>query len=240
MVADRLLRPPRRALASLVPLALALSQPAGAAPVAFSGSLTLEIPAFDIQATVTGSGIATPNPAATVLSVPSTAMSGRSVFAVTDPVAFPIRGLQLTLRNDHGAFALEGGELGGSMPVGGIAKLCLFAGCEAPPANISVPLDAVGIGGTETASVLVNVTVVGAPWTTATTTTGGLTRTGFAHGVASATTSAVSRPGGLQLVTPVRISTNLAASPAIPGFGIFELASFASEGCRDGIDNATG
>ncbi|MDJ0865040.1 MAG: hypothetical protein QNK03_02955 [Myxococcota bacterium] len=209
-----------------------------AEPVAFEGSLDLELPTVAPPLSVQGFGVAVPNPEAGTLSIPAGQITGQTAIAVTDPAVFPIEGLRLTVLQESGHFSVQGSSVRGTMPAGALAKVCLFAACfDDPPAIVSVPMSHVGVGGTETVSVLVNVTVVGAPWTTGSTTVGGIARQGFAHGLASATTSAVSNPGELQLVTPIFISTNIGAQPIFPGFGIFSMRAGDSDACRDGVDN---
>jgi hypothetical protein len=89
-------------------------------------------------------------------------------------------------------------------------------GTSGAPQNLSVPLSVVGRGGTSTVSGPTSVTVVGAPWTTGLTTSiGGFTVMGGPIGTPSNTGSA---GRGLVLVTPIFISTSLAAVPVIPAF----------------------
>jgi hypothetical protein len=142
---------------------------------------------------------------------------------ITDPGAFPIAGVELTVHNGPGNFADGGGTLGGVMPLPGVAKLCLFGPCSAPVANYNVPLSAVGQGGYQHISGAVNLTVIGAPWTTGTAAVGTITRMGSAHGPASATSSTAVPSGNLTLVTPVFISTEIGASAILPAFGILTM-----------------
>src|SRR6185295_19290658 len=123
-----------------------------------------------------------------------------------------------------GSFAPHAGGFGGQLPLLGIAKLCLFASCPAAIANVSVPLSNAGVGGERTAMGAVNVTVGGAPWTTNDTVTGFRTRSdpftvmGFRRGPAGGPSSTAQASGVLQLVTPVFVSTNLAAEPTVATF----------------------
>jgi len=105
--------------------------------------------------------------------------------------------------NGAGSF----GPGGGVMPLAGIFKYCLFGGaCPSAASNLSVPLSAIGAGGTV---VLdggpIARTVIGAPWTTGTITAGA--RPAQFHGG--------SAPGHLELVTPIYVSTNIGAMPAV-------------------------
>jgi len=191
---------------------------------------------------------------------------GGLVVPVTDPAAAPIRGLQFTEANATGNWALAtptamqpqpvtpGAHLRGPMQLLGVNKVCLFGPCNAgPPANITVPVSPVGVGGTVSASGAVAVTVKGAPWTTgklvifprtAMTTMGaavtppgnptgmGMTTMGgtsmatvFAAG--GVTNMAQTSMGGagtqIQLVTPIFVSTNIPASAVVPAYAIFQF-----------------
>jgi len=143
------------------------------------------------------------------------------VLPVTDPAAAPIAGLVLTAHNGAGNFSLPGG---GVMPVIGVTKVCLFASCFAsPPANLVVPLTPVGQGGAATVATLVNITAIGAPWTTGVAAVGTVGITGFRHGAASGTSSTGLLSGQIRLVTPVFVSTNISASAVVPVFGVLDL-----------------
>lgn len=142
---------------------------------------------------------------------------------VTDPGAAPIRGIQATQKNAAGAFASATAMVGGTMSIKGINKVCLFASCSSqPPSNLSVPISAVGIGGTEAVGVLVNLTVKGSPWTTGMV---GITKaklgppptqtTMFVTGMVTPTASGTK----FNLVTPIFISTGIGASARVPAFG---------------------
>lgn len=153
---------------------------------------------------------------------------------VTDPTAFPIIGVQATASNGVADFArgrLNAGKLGGTMPLNGINKVCLYGsgGCSYAQANISVPISVVGVGGIATVfqtqsgmQAPVFVTVLGAPWTTQTVAVGSLTRMAIGN-------TAMTQNGGatitnnVQLVTPVFVSTNIPASAVVPVFGTLQL-----------------
>jgi hypothetical protein len=205
---------------------------ARAALLPFTGTLDIDIGFGAITAPVAGAGVARVNDSGgggplQALALPPGAFAASGLSApITDPAAFPIAGVQLTLANDAGSFVPTGMGLGGTMPILGVAKVCLFAGCpEPPPANISVPLSVVGAGGSAAASFLINLTVLGGPWTTGTAlltfpfTPFVLTQMGFAHGPASLTSSAAAASGAVRLVTPVTVYTNLGVDqPSIFGF----------------------
>jgi hypothetical protein len=210
---------------ALLVLAFAFAPVASqAAAVPFTGSLSVQIATLP-PVTVTGSGVATVTGGAHVgsLALPASVFATAGlVVPVTDPAAFPIQGVQVTAMNGAGSFS--GGPLGGPMPLVGVAKVCLFGACGGPPVNnLVVPLSAVGVGGSQTVAFLVNVTVVGAPWTTGTALVGTLTQMGFAHGPASITSSTNAASGVVRLVTPIFVSTNVGASPIVPAFGILRL-----------------
>ena len=142
------------------------------------------------------------------------------VVPVTDPAAFPIAGVQVTAANGVGALAGSGGAgFGGSMPVLGAAKVCLFGACQSAVANLTVPLSNVGQGGTALVTGAVNLTVKGAPWTTGTVSAAGETIMGGVNPASN--TGAPS--GTITLVTPIFISTNIGASSVLPAFGILTL-----------------
>lgn len=153
---------------------------------------------------------------------------------VTDPTAFPIVGILATVSNAPANFArgaVNAGKLGGSMPLNGINKVCLYGsgGCSYASANISVPVNVVGQGGaafvSETASGMaapVAVTVLGAPWTTQTVAIGSITRMATGNTVMSQNAGATVT-NNIQLVTPIFVSTNIPASAVVPAFGTLEL-----------------
>jgi hypothetical protein len=74
----------------------------------------------------------------------------------------------------------------------------------------------VGVGGAVTVTGAVNLTVVGAPWTTGTAAIGTITIMG---GVSPLSNTAAPS-GAVTLVTPVFISTNIGAFSVVPAFGI--------------------
>jgi hypothetical protein len=205
-------------------LVLGSAGSAQAAALGFTGSIAVQIatlPPVNLAAT----GVATVNGSGgtghlTELDLPANiAQIAGFVVPVTDPAAFPIVGVQVTAMNAAGNFDDGGGTLGGTMAILGTAKVCLFAPCATPPpANVVVPLSNVGVGGTATVSALVNLTVVGAPWTTGTAAVGTVTQMGLAHGPASLTSSTALPGGVVQLVTPVFVSTNIGASAVLPVF----------------------
>jgi hypothetical protein len=202
---------------------LALGAPAArGALLAAEGQLAIDVRGVRVE--VAGSG------AANVATTSGGALGGLALpagFLLTSdltaegfgPADLPFAGLRLTAANGAGAFARPpGGALGGALPIVGILRICLFSACHAgPAANLSVPLAPVGAGGAEYGTAnqptTLFVTVVGAPWTTATVTASGgagpRTAMGFVHGPASAPGSAAQTGGALQLVTPVLVHHNI-------------------------------
>jgi len=144
------------------------------------------------------------------------------VVPITDPaVVNTIGGLQITASNGAGAFAGSGGAgFGGTMPINGFAKVCLFGPCSASVQNLAVPLNVIGAGGIGSAMAAVNITVIGAPWTTGTAAVGTVTVMGGVSPLSN--TGAPS--GVVTLVTPAFVSTSLATSfPVVPVFGVLTL-----------------
>jgi hypothetical protein len=210
--------------------AIAASTPAQAGVQAFTGELALQIGGFDPIA-VTGAGFASVEAgdggpdhlAALSLEASPFAATGLLV-PVTDPVAFPIAGVIATAHAGAGQFAGTSGALAGVMPVLGVAKVCLYAACGSSPiANLSVPITVVGQGGYSTDSGPVDVTVIGAPWTTGTAVVGSTTARGYARGPGGETSTTIAASGSVRLVTPIFISTNIGAVPVVPAFGFLTL-----------------
>jgi len=132
-------------------------------------------------------------------------------------------------------FTPPGNNLG-TLPLGGVVKLCVidtscnfsFSLILSTPTTVAgvagTGLKAVGVGGEiGGGSLLVGVSVQGAPWTVKTvtvideiTTTVGTNKTfipitfkGFAHGPNSLTSSTAAPSGVLQLVTPSQVTTTI-------------------------------
>lgn len=191
-------------------------------PVARAANLPFEATfAFEVvglpEITANGTGIALVNGSGGGGSLASLSMPALAIqtvgqnLSVNDPLVFPLRGLGLTVSNQAGTFM--GGQA--VIPLMGVAKICLYDPCSASPVtNLSVPLTVVGQGGTVTVMGVINMTIVGAPWTTGTAGLFGfggtpITRMGSRHGALSGMTSTAAASGQLHLVTPIYISTNL-------------------------------
>jgi PEP-CTERM motif len=202
--------------------AISLAGTGRAEPLAYDGSLAILIGAFGVG--VPGQGTAevdAPGGHLQSLGVAEGAFQANGlVVTVTAPSAAPVGGIQVTAHNGAGSFVRGNG---GVMSIVGSARACLFGACPVALANLVVPLSVVGAGGTATAEGPINVTVVGAPWTTGTASVGTATAMGFARGPASQTSSTGRPDGELQLVTPIRILTNLPSFAELPAFGVLTL-----------------
>ena len=211
-----------RLAAALGALAFWVATAATAAPLPFQASLSIVIASYGVG--FAGSGVAEVDSYGHLgsLSIPTGAFDAAgATVTVTAPEAFPIQGIQVTAANGTGSFDHPGG---GAMPLLGTARVCLYATCGDAVANLSVPLDVVGQGGSVTAMGAVNLTVVGAPWTFGTAQVGTATAMGFARGPEGRTSSTARASGVVQLVTPIFISTNLPGDVAtFPAFGILTL-----------------
>jgi hypothetical protein len=233
----------RRALAVAVSLLL-LSSSAGAVVLPFVGELALEVRPAQAAVAAPGSGSVVANPLGglhlTQASVPGGVFAANAaIVPVTDPAVFPIAGLQLTVSQDPGVLA--GGPLGGAIPLGGFLKVCLFARCGTGViANIEIPLSVVGDGGVVVhppAPGPVNVTVIGAPWTTGTAVVGAATAQGSAMGPASLASSTAQLGGTLNAVTPIFVSTDIPPMPLLPTFARMQMLFGGTSACSDGSDN---
>ena len=209
-------------------IAMGVAGQAHAENLDFSGTLAIQLATLD-PVTISGTGTAIVNGSGTAghltaLQVPASpfATSG-FVLPVTDPVVFPIAGVQLSGHNAIGNFTGVGGNgsFGGVMPINGAAKICLFGSCSNAVSNLSVPLTVIGVGGAPAlVTGAVNLTVVGAPWTTGTAAIG----TAFTQmGSVQPASNTGATGGKVKLVTPIFVSTNIGASAIVPGFGIMSL-----------------
>jgi hypothetical protein len=202
-------------------LAVGVAGQANAAALGFTGNLAISLVGNTVS--IPGAGTAIVNGSSSGGHINSISLAGGTfatsgyVLPITDPAAAPIRGLQVTASNAGGAFA--GGTLAGTMPLVGTTKVCLFGACSAAVANLAVPLSPVGFGGFAQVTAAVNLTVVGAPWTSGTAVIGTVTAMG-----GGAPASATGAPSGvLTLVTPVFVSTNIAPSAVVPVFAILSM-----------------
>ena len=226
----RLLRTCARAVRLLAISCCLLAAPARAGVLPFTG--TIEIDLNGLFASFSGAGSATVNGSGGGGFVSSLALTSFAiqtnalVLPVTDPGVAPIRGLQVTAGNGPGTFTRTPmGSLGGTMPLLGVTKVCLFAACDGAIANLNVPLSVIGVGGQSFVAGIVNVTVVGAPWTTGTAVNAvpgfsfTTTRMGHGYGPASQTGTTALPGGTIRLVTPFLAYTNIGVDqPQVVGF----------------------
>jgi PEP-CTERM motif len=202
-------------------LAIGVAGQAQAVNLGFTGDLTISLVGNNVS--IPGSGTAVVNgsgPGGHITSLQlagGTFMTTGFVLPITDPAAAPIKGLQVTASNLGGT--VSGGTLAGVIGLSGTTKVCLFGPCSAAVANLAVPLAPVGNGGAAFVTAAVNLTVIGAPWTSGTVAIGTVTAMG--GGAPASNTGAPS--GNLTLVTPVFVSTNIGASAVVPVFGIMNL-----------------
>jgi len=231
-------------VSALLATVVALAIPLRASALAYQGELSISIGTLaPIEIRGSGDGVVTTRDGAHLASLGLDAgifATAHLVVPVTDPAAAPIGGLQATLSNGAASFAeTAGSRFGGSMPLHGIVKVCLFGPCSGAVANIDVPLGPVGSGGSTVATAAVNVTLVGAPWTTATASVGSVAVQGAARGPGGVASSTAQLGGQLNVVTPVFVSTNIGPSSVVPVFGSLRLGfgSLLFPLCDDGVDN---
>jgi len=121
----------------------------------------------------------------------------------------PARGVDLSFANEAGSFALGTGtpaSFGGTMPLAGIHRVCVFFACGDPNATLlDVPLDVVGGGAIASAFQILRVAIAGEAWTTGSVTVDLATGTEMITGGISTTANGAAH---VQLVTPLMISTN--------------------------------
>jgi hypothetical protein len=204
---------------------LITSSGAQAGTLPFTGTLSIDILGLP-PLVLAGAGVAAANGSGGGSQINALALAGSTfatngfVIPITDPAAFPSGGAQFTVHNDAGAFS-AGSTLDGVMPLIGVLKACLFGPCASPITNVTVPLSAIGQGGAQAIGAVVNLTLIGAPWTTGTASVGTVTAMGAAHGPASATSSSFAPGGHLQLVTPIFVN-GLVGGP-LPSFATLTI-----------------
>ena len=216
---------------------VAAVRPASAAPIAFTGTLTLQLmPVATATVNVSGSGVAQVTGAPHLSSF---VLKGGSFGPVTTLIDLgPTTALSLAgVQNPGGSFTAGGGPMGFQ----GIARLCLaFGPCDItnlplPIAATGTPLVGFGIGGTQWATGAVDLTAQHAPWAVGVPsmtihypTTTVMTQTfpaGFIHGPASGTASSAAQPGAVvQFVTASKVYTSLTgAYPEFPMYAVLNL-----------------
>lgn len=209
-------------LAAFAVSALLFEAPQAQADVISDGQISIQINVLDpivlpqSPTTVAPTGISrNGNAIATIGFQAGLFATSNFIVPVTDEGAFPIAGIQATASNAAANFANTGNGLGGQMGLIGSNKVCLFGPCSAAVQNLDVPLSVVGIGGAATVAGAVNLTVLGASWTTGTAQIGTITRMGGT----SAMVNGTNVTNDVTLVTPVFVSTNIGASSVVPAFG---------------------
>jgi hypothetical protein len=216
-------------LVAALGLVMGAAQPAHATVLSLaSASLSIQLatlPPIPVAWSGTGSADVT---ATDVTDLTPGIFSFSGVIPVTDAAAFPITGLTMISVTNGGPGDFYGVNVsggGGLMAVSGTANICLFAPCASAPANVSVPfttggVNGVGLGGAPiTVFGFVNVTAMGNGWTTGTVSVGSISVSGSPLAGNTVT-----------LVTPTFVSTNIAASSALPLFGIMTLTFIPEPG----------
>jgi hypothetical protein len=210
---------------------------AQASPLFWEGTLSIEVLGLP-PLSMTGGGVATvdgPGGAwLQTLRIAATrgGIAGAVLVPITDPALAPNVAVRATASLATGSFApISGGTATTpltrrALPLRGLARLCLFStacGTHIPlPFTRATPsggLEGVGIGGRVTVGGggPLRFSIEGAPWTLHTATValatpgGGelpLYASGFVHGAGSVTGSTAAPGGVVQLVTPIRITSN--------------------------------
>jgi hypothetical protein len=208
-----------------------------ASPLFWEGTLSIEVLGLPPIA-MTGGGVATvdgPGGAwLQTLRISATrgGITGAVLVPITDPGLAPNVAVRATASLGTGSFAPISGGTGTApltrraLPLRGLARLCLFStacGTHIPlPFTRATPgggLEGVGIGGRVTVGGAgpLRFSIEGAPWTLHTATialatpSGGelpVYASGFVHGAGSVTGSTAAPGGVVQLVTPIRITSN--------------------------------
>jgi hypothetical protein len=212
---------------------------ASAAPMKWNGTLTLELATLE-PIGIDGSGIATVNGSTGYGHLNQVFLdggfNGGQTVPITDPEVTGASGI-ISIRvtvTKFGPGTL--GEISGGppispniLPVGGVAKICLYDPNCLPGGFIALPLtvhtslsgtDGLGVGGLISAGGFggIRISIVANPWTIGTVTAldetdnGAIvveSASGFIHGPASLTSSTAKPSGVVQFVTPLQVTTNL-------------------------------
>jgi hypothetical protein len=199
--------------------------PLGATTVPWEGTLTLDLGSLPV-ASGEGVGVATINVSS--IGHPLDALrleGGIDVLPVTDPEIVPqmvFLSADVTLgTGTFGNISGVGALAPSGLPLLGVPRLCLVAGCATSlalnPSNSGT--NGIGVGGLFLSTVgsgPTRVSVTAAPWQLSTATlisqtAGGMTvsRTarGFVHNPISSTASAATPSGVIQLITPAQVTT---------------------------------
>jgi hypothetical protein len=204
---------------SLLALVAVASRDAGAVPLGYHATLSVEFgliiaPPFQ-TATISGSGFAQVAPNGSF-----TLAAGDIAGTTTVPTANTVvSALILSASVPGGTLAVAGGTL----PLQGSLRVCAFASCN----FLDIPLSPFGSGLTQVMDIPGignNQTVWGSPWgLTATIMNTFISFQGFAHGPASATSTAVATGGTLQLVSAMLIQPGSGLGGGTPYVGVARL-----------------
>jgi len=231
---------PRLSLSIGVVLSLALgAATASAAPLKWNGTLSLNLATL-APIGINGSAIATVNGSTGYGHLNQVYLdggfSGGQTVPITDPEVTAASGI-ISIRVDVTKFGPGTlGQISGGppispniLPVGGVAKICLYDPNCNPGGFLPIPLtlhtassgtDGLGVGGLVSVGGFggIRISVVANPWTIGTATALDQTdngaivvesASGFVHGPASLTSSTAKPSGMVQFVTPLQVTTNL-------------------------------
>jgi hypothetical protein len=223
-----------------LPLLLAAGT-ATSGPLKWHGTVTLELATLD-PIGIHGSGIATVNGSSGYGHLNQLVLDGGFAGGETVAITYPevtqsagIVSIRVTV--SHFGPGTFGGISGAppispnTLPVGGVAKICLYDPNCLPGGFLSLPLTVhtassgtagLGVGGLVEVGGAgpIRISVVANPWTIGSvsaldqTDNGAIvveSASGFVHGPASLTSSTAKPSGMVQFVTPLQVSTNLSA-----------------------------
>jgi len=180
-----------------------------------------------------------PGGSLTRIEVPAGLFQGSAHVTLTAPALFPpAHGVELTstnaqgpVSNGAGTFAIQASGtstgFGGTMPLRGIHRVCLFFACDDPlVTNGDVHLDKIGEGGIASSLGIFRVAIAGRPWQTSSVTVD--EGNGATQMVAGGVMPTPSGGTFVQLVTPLMISTNAVGPndqsvPPVRGLGLLSL-----------------
>jgi hypothetical protein len=234
-------------LALALVMRVASASVAGASPLHWEGTLSIELLGLAPLAMTGGGVATVDGPDGGAwlqtlrLAASRGGIDGTALLPITDAGLAPIASIRATASLGTASLAPISGGIGtalltrGTLPLRGLAKLCLFS----TSCGTFLPLDLTrqtpggGVEGAGIGGVLsiggtgpLRFSIQGAPWTLRTATVGVPTpgggelpvfASGFVHGAGSVTGS-TGLPGGmLQLVTPIRITSN--QGNGLAGFG---------------------
>lgn len=171
---------------------------------------------------LSGGGTSTDGPAG-AFTLPAGSITGTGSVDPTSPAVLPtIAGLDLFVATGEGSFA-PGTPFGGTMSLGGVLTQFYFS--RSPGFGVMIPLDGVGVGGSEPYSSpvgggTVSGTITGAPWAIGSVGTTDNAGTQTASGFDARTPDGL---GAVRLVTSFDVSTNILAGPSIGGIATLDL-----------------